>query len=54
MQRALLALSQAKELDFSSDRSLWHKICKNEYRRCAVVEAYDSVKFLLLYIIKDR
>ncbi|KAK1275515.1 Callose synthase 12 [Acorus gramineus] len=50
----LLALSQAKELDFSSDRSLWRKICKNEYRRCAVMEAYDSVKFLLLYIIKDH
>ncbi|XP_068657012.1 callose synthase 12-like isoform X1 [Aristolochia californica] len=48
----LLALSQAKELD-ASDKVLWKKICKNEYRRCAVIEAYDSIKFLLLAIIKD-
>ncbi|XP_077229308.1 callose synthase 12-like [Tasmannia lanceolata] len=48
----LLALSQAKELD-ALDKVLWRKICKNEYRRCAVVEAYDSIKHLLLVILKD-
>ncbi|XP_020596984.1 callose synthase 12-like [Phalaenopsis equestris] len=48
----LLALSQAKEL-VASDRRHWRKICKNEYRRCAVVEAYDSIKYLLLKIIKE-
>lgn len=48
----LLALSQAKELIDAPDKWLWHKICKNEYRRCAVVEAYDSIKHLLLSIIK--
>lgn len=49
----LLALSQATELPDESDRSLWLKICNNEYRRCAVLEAYDSVKYLLLLIIRD-
>ncbi|KAJ6792389.1 callose synthase 12-like [Iris pallida] len=48
----LLALSQAKEL-VASDRGHWRKICKNEYRRCAVIEAYDSIKHLLLEIIKE-
>ncbi|GLT27281.1 hypothetical protein SLA2020_022910 [Shorea laevis] len=48
----LLALSQAKELVDAPDKRLWYKICKNEYRRCAVIEAYDSVKHLMLEIIK--
>lgn len=48
----LLALSQAKELVDAPDRWLWYRICKNEYRRCAVIEAYDSVKHLLRQIIK--
>ncbi|KAI9121394.1 hypothetical protein K1719_008427 [Acacia pycnantha] len=48
----LLALSQAKELEDESDWSLWLKICKNEYGRCAVIEAYDSVKYLFLIILK--
>lgn len=50
----LLALSQAKELVDAPDKWLWYKICKNEYRRCAVIEAYDSVKHLLLEIIKTN
>ncbi|XP_021866644.1 callose synthase 12 [Spinacia oleracea] len=49
----LLALGQAKELVDAPDRWLWHKICKNEYRRCAVIEAYDAVKHLLLAIIRQ-
>lgn len=48
----LLALSQAKELVDASDKWLWYKICKNEYRRCAVIEAYDCIKHLVLQIIK--
>ncbi|KAL5082204.1 hypothetical protein RYX36_010625 [Vicia faba] len=48
----LLALSQAKELVDSSDRRLWRKICKHEFRRCAVIEAYDCIKHLLLEIIR--
>ncbi|GMY10099.1 callose synthase 12 [Fagus crenata] len=48
----LLALSQAKELVDAPDKWLWYKICKNEYRRCAVIEAYDCIKHLLLEIIK--
>ncbi|XP_065874400.1 callose synthase 12 [Euphorbia lathyris] len=48
----LLALSQARELVDAPDKWLWYKICKNEYRRCAVVEAYDCIKHLLLEIVK--
>lgn len=48
----LLSVSQAKELADTSDRWLWLKMCKNEYRRCAIIEAYDSIKYLLLYIVK--
>lgn len=48
----LLALSQAKELVDAPDKWLWYKICKNEYRRCAVIEAYDCIRHLLLEIIK--
>ncbi|XVF66836.1 hypothetical protein PTKIN_Ptkin10aG0070000 [Pterospermum kingtungense] len=47
----LLALSQAKELVDAPDKWLWYKICKNEYRRCAVIEAYDSVKHMMLEIL---
>ncbi|KAI3937001.1 hypothetical protein MKX01_015216 [Papaver californicum] len=50
----LLALGNAKESGHYSDRSLWSMVCKNEYRRCAVIEAYDSIKHLLLEIIKPR
>lgn len=48
----LLGLSQAKELVDAPDRWLWHKISKYEYRRCAVIEAYDSTRHLLLEIVK--
>ncbi|XP_042448753.1 callose synthase 12-like isoform X1 [Zingiber officinale] len=46
----LLALSQAKEWKVD-DRQHWRQISKNEYRRCAVIEAYDSIKYLLMHII---
>lgn len=48
----LLALSQAGELAGSTDQLLWFRVCKYEYRRCAVIEAYDSVKYLLCEIVK--
>ncbi|KAL0406379.1 UNVERIFIED_CONTAM: Callose synthase 12 [Sesamum latifolium] len=48
----LLALSQAQELVDAPDRWLWYKICKAEYRRCSVIEAYDSLKHFLLAIVK--
>ncbi|KAI6672994.1 hypothetical protein NL676_000900 [Syzygium grande] len=48
----LLALGQAKELVDAPDKWLWYKVCKNEYRRCALIESYDSVKHLLLKIIR--
>ncbi|KAJ0813760.1 putative 1,3-beta-glucan synthase [Helianthus annuus] len=48
----LLALGQAKELVDAPDKWLWYKMAKNEYRRCAVIEAYESVKHLLLTIVK--
>lgn len=49
----LLALGQAKELVDAPDRWIWHKISKHEYRRCAVIEAYDCLKHLLFKIIKQ-
>ncbi|KAK9906977.1 hypothetical protein M0R45_002586 [Rubus argutus] len=48
----LLALSQAKELAEEPDQLLWLRICKSEYRRCAVIEAYDSIRYLLLVVVK--
>ncbi|KAJ4703481.1 Callose synthase [Melia azedarach] len=48
----LLALSEAVELADAPDRWPWLKICKNEYRRCAVIEAYDSIKSLLLLVVE--
>ncbi|CAJ2664315.1 unnamed protein product [Trifolium pratense] len=48
----LLALSQAKELVDSPDKRLWRKICKYEFRRCAVVEAYDCIRYLFREIIR--
>ncbi|KAJ8752929.1 hypothetical protein K2173_008664 [Erythroxylum novogranatense] len=50
----LLALSQAMELADAPDRWVWLKICQSEYRRCAVIEAYDSVRYLLLKALKDH
>ncbi|KAK3446060.1 hypothetical protein EUGRSUZ_A01817 [Eucalyptus grandis] len=47
----LFALSEAHRLADAPDTRIWYKICKNEYRRCAVIEAYDSVKHLLLKIL---
>lgn len=45
----LLSVSQAEDMANSQDRWVWHKMCKNEYRRCAIIEAYDSIKHLLLH-----
>jgi len=45
----LLSLNQAEAMANDSDRRLWSKICKNEYRRCAIIEAYDSIRYLLLH-----
>ncbi|KAJ1434548.1 Glycosyl transferase, family 48 [Sesbania bispinosa] len=50
----LLALSQAKELVDAPDKKLWRKICKHEFRRCTIIEAYDCIKHLLLEIIKPN
>ncbi|WCJ27033.1 glucan synthase-like 1 [Euphorbia peplus] len=48
----LLALNQATELAEAPDRWIWLKISKSEYRRCAVIEAYDSIKYLLLKFVR--
>ena len=48
----LISLNQATELE-GSDKELWLKICKNEYCYCAVIEAYDIVKYLFQKIIKE-
>lgn len=31
-----------------NDKMLWGIISKNEYRRCAVIESYESIKHILL------
>ncbi|KAL4563210.1 hypothetical protein LXL04_027246 [Taraxacum kok-saghyz] len=49
-----LAVNQASELSGAPDRWVWFRICNSEYRRCAVIEAYCSVRFLLLDIIDQR
>ncbi|KAJ4977083.1 hypothetical protein NE237_002189 [Protea cynaroides] len=49
----LLALDQAKELVDGPDKRLWRKICKHEYRRCAVTESYGCIKHLLNEIVKE-
>lgn len=49
----LLALNQASELAGAPDRWVWFRICNSEYRRCAVIEAYCSIRFLLLDIIQS-
>ena len=33
------------------DKDLWKKICKIEYRRCAIVESFESIKHILLHKI---
>ncbi|XP_048229927.1 callose synthase 11 [Ricinus communis] len=48
----LLALNQAQELADAPDRWIWLKVSKSEYRRCAVIEAYDSIKHLLLTVVR--
>uniref|UniRef100_A0A7N0R990 1,3-beta-glucan synthase n=1 Tax=Kalanchoe fedtschenkoi TaxID=63787 RepID=A0A7N0R990_KALFE len=49
----LLSLRQATELSNEEDSELWAAICKSgEYRRCAIIEAYDSVKYLMLKTVK--
>ncbi|XP_071726510.1 callose synthase 11-like [Rutidosis leptorrhynchoides] len=50
----LLGLNQASELAGAPDRWVWFRICNSEYRRCAVIEAYCSIRFLLLSIIQTR
>jgi callose synthase len=36
-----------------NDKSLWRKICANDYRRCAVIESYETIKFVLREIIRE-
>ncbi|XP_022722477.1 callose synthase 12-like [Durio zibethinus] len=47
----LLALMLARDLMDTPDKWLWNKICKNEYRRCAVIETYHCLKYLMLEIL---
>lgn len=48
----LVALGFARDWQGVEDRKLWEKVSKNEYRKCAVLECYDSLKHLLLRILK--
>lgn len=35
------------------DKSLWNIICKNEYRRCAIIECYQGIKNVIFRILKE-
>lgn len=35
------------------DKSVWSIVCKSEYRKCAVIECYDSMKHVLRKILKE-
>jgi callose synthase len=37
-----------------NDKSLWKKICANDYRRCAVIESYETIKFVLREIVREN
>ncbi len=37
-----------------NDKSLWRKICANDYRRCAVIESYETIKFVLREIVREN
>ncbi|MCO5565072.1 hypothetical protein L7F22_018743 [Adiantum nelumboides] len=50
----LAALSITQDWHGNDDQRLWARICKNEYRRCAVVECYETVKHLLKRILDER
>ncbi|KAB2092518.1 hypothetical protein ES319_A02G036600v1 [Gossypium barbadense] len=45
----LRALNLAMDFYDEPDNWLWYNICKNEYRRCAVIETYDCIKYLMLH-----
>ncbi|KAL2643326.1 hypothetical protein R1flu_010913 [Riccia fluitans] len=38
---------------YTSDRALWKKVASNEYRRCAVIEAYESIQHVLRRILRN-
>lgn len=49
----LIALGLTQTWQGTDDKELWEKISQQEYRRCAVLECYDSVKQLLMRILRD-
>ncbi|KAG0630739.1 hypothetical protein M758_1G200900 [Ceratodon purpureus] len=48
----LLALNSVR-YHRGDDRSVWNIICKSEYRRCAVIESYESVKHVIRKILRN-
>ncbi|MCO5556549.1 hypothetical protein L7F22_010099 [Adiantum nelumboides] len=49
-----LALRQAQSWPGKDDKRLWRKICRSEYRRCAVIECYESSRHVLTRIVKEN
>lgn len=41
-------LVKSKDME---DKTVWKKVIKSEYRRCAVVESFESLKHILVYRI---
>lgn len=50
--QVLIALGLCKDW-YYTDHGLWKKIASNEYRRCAVVESYESIRHVLKRILRE-
>ncbi|KAG6554695.1 hypothetical protein Mapa_003714 [Marchantia paleacea] len=48
----LIALGLCKDW-YYTDHGLWKKIASNEYRRCAVIESYESIRHVLKRILRE-
>lgn len=47
-----LALRQAQTWSGKDDKRLWKKVCRSEYRKCAVIECYESTRHVIYRIVK--
>ncbi|KAH7422298.1 hypothetical protein KP509_12G002500 [Ceratopteris richardii] len=48
-----IALQQIKNWQGDDDRRLWRKIAKSEYRRCAVIECFESSRHVMQRILRE-
>lgn len=48
-----IALDMAAQFR-SKDSDLWKRICADEYMKCAVIECYESFKFVLNVLVNGE